>query len=245
MANDEFRLPGSSLEEIEKIIAAHARRDEPSSNAEISKLAGLAKSTISRNNKFLVTVGILEDGQKKKPTDVGQKLARALEHGRESEIQKYWRQVVTGNPFLSDQIAAVRIQKGIEADDLPDRILYNSDASKNKYTETGARAVADVLVKAGLLKAVDGAYQVARGPSPGGDKEDGAEPAPGPPTASKAEPVGTGPANDVQAGYDGRARKPFQLALNLQLQLPEFDDTSKYEDLFKALREHLLSPSDE
>jgi hypothetical protein len=30
------------------------------------------------------------------------------------------------------------------------------------------------------------------------------------------------------------------VAINLQLQLPEFEDTKKYEDLFKALREQLL-----
>lgn len=38
-----------------------------------------------------------------------------------------------------------------------------------------------------------------------------------------------------------RAREDgFSLAVNLQLQLPEFEDPSKYEDLFKALRKYLL-----
>ena len=35
-----------------------------------------------------------------------------------------------------------------------------------------------------------------------------------------------------------------QIAINIQLHLPETENAEVYEKLFKALREHLLNPSD-
>lgn len=241
MTDDDFSLPGSSLDEIEKIIEAHAQRDSPSSNADIAKLAGLDKTTVSRNNKFLVCTGVLEGGNKKTPTEVGQKLGHALHHEKEGDVRKFWQQVVTGNSFLSEQLTAVRVQKGVKSEDLASNILYNAGAKKNKHSETGSKAVADVLVRAGLLEERDGKFQVAKGPSPKPEKavpeaEPDEEPSEDVPSVEEAPPR-----QDTRRQFE----RPFQLAVNLQLQLPEFDDTSKYEELFKALREQLLAPNEE
>lgn len=206
----------------------------PASNKEIGQLAGLSKSTVSRNNKFLLSIGLIEGGQKKEATTLGKNLGRALQHGEEGDIQKYLQKAVTGSQFLSEQLTAVRVQKGVPVDDLPGKILYNSGATKNSYTETGSRAVVDLLVRAGLLEVVEGSYQVVREPE--------AEPPETPPENGGEPPVG---GEQPDAGRTPAApprNLPFQVAVNLQLQLPEFDDAKKYEELFKALRKQLLEP---
>ncbi len=232
--NNEFSLPGSSIGEIEKIIEAFSQRNGPETNAEVAKLAGINQTTVSRNNGFLVSLGLLKGGQKKEATDLGNKLGHALHHEQDEQVRNYWKEAVTSSEFLSDQVTAVRVQKGIDVDELPGSILYNSGASKNQYNETGARAVADVLVRAGLIKEANGKYEVAR-------ESETIRATEGEPTVAPDDE-----ASDEQFGRvpQQTRRRQFELAVNLQLQLPEFEDTKKYEDLFRALRQHLLEPNE-
>lgn len=82
MANNDFNLPGSSAEEIDKIIEAYAQRSQPSTNEDIAQLTGLTKETVSRNNKFLVSIGLISGGQQKRITELGEKLGKALHHAQ-------------------------------------------------------------------------------------------------------------------------------------------------------------------
>lgn len=245
MAEEEFKLPGSSLEEIEKILEAHGQRDKPASNEDIAKLAGVSTSTVSRNNRFLITVGLIKEGQKKEPTELGRDLGRALHHNQDSDIRKYWKTVVEGSSFLSEQITAVRVQKGVPVDELPDNILYNSGESKNKYTKTGARTVVDILLRAGVLEKSDNEYTVVREPDSEIEREDEESEA----AEGDKRHAAAGRSNNRVDRRGDRLRdvaeQPFQLAVNLQLQLPEFDDAKKYEELFQALRKHLLEGGEE
>lgn len=237
MKNDAFSLPASSLEEVEKIIQAHAQRNQPSNNDDIAKLAGLASSTVSRNNAFLVSIGLLREGKKKEPTELGVKLGHALHHGEEEETRRFWREAVTNNQFLSDQLAAVRVQKGVETDKLPGKILYNSGATRGKYTETGSRTVADILVRANLIEQEEGLYQVALASAANtSDTEPSV-------LSDQHQPVAPSPTSPRSLKPTGST--PVQLAVNLQIQLPEFEDASKYEELFRALRKHLIAPEEE
>ena len=249
MAQEDFKLPGSSVEEIEKIIEAYANKAGPSSNEEIAKLAGTGKTQVSRNNGFLVSTGLVVGGNQKETTDLGRKLGMALHHNQEDEVRKYWQRAVAGNAFLSEQLTAIRVQKGVKVDDLPGKILYNAEASKNKATEAGAKAVVDILEKGGLLQVEDGKYVIAKEPPPMEPQEEIVEEPRQQvqPESSDGQPASTaeeGAAVSKAATRQIRvaAEQQFSVAINLQLQLPEFEDTKKYEDLFRALREHLLEP---
>lgn len=147
MADEEFKLPGASLDELEKIVQAYSQKDGPVSNDDVAQLAGSAKGTVSRCNGFLLSVDIVQGGNKKEATELGRRLGLALHHEQEDEVQRFWKEVVVGNEFLSEQVTAVRVQKAVPKEDLPGKILYNSGGSKNKYTETGSRTVTDILVK--------------------------------------------------------------------------------------------------
>lgn len=249
MADDGFKLPGSSLEELEKVIDAYAQKQGPVTNEDLSKITGMNKADVSRNNGFLSSVELIEGGRYKSATELGKNLGRALHHQQPDEIRRYWHKTVTGNQFLSEQLTAVRVQKGVAEDVLPSKILYNAGASKNNRTKAGARAVVDILVKAGLLTLKDGKYVIAVEPlrdesaaseSVIATTSESSQPATSQPSAVvDREPTGSAATAAAVGSVHG-----FSLAVNLQLQLPEFEDPSKYEDLFKALRKYLLPQSE-
>jgi hypothetical protein len=242
MADEGFKLPGSSLAEVEKVLEAYAQKSGPATNEELGKITGMAQTDVSRNNGFLSSVGLIEGGRHKGASELGRKLGRALHHQQADEIKQYWQKTVASNPFMSEQLTAVRIQKGIDEEEFPGKILYNAGATKTKNSEAGARAVADILVKAGLLTVKDGKYIIATAPTSGPDTEAEGSAATAAPAVADAPPADTprSPAAAVAAGQG----QGFSLAVNLQLQLPEFEDPSKYEDLFKALRKYLLPQAD-
>lgn len=234
MADEGFKLPGASLEELEKIIEAFSQKNAPASNDEIAQLVGSAKSTVSRCNGFLVDIGLLQGGQKKEATELGRKLGLALHHEQAPEVRRFWTEVVMSHPFLSEQVTAVRVQKAVPKAELPSKILYNSKSKKNKYTEVGSRTVTEILLRAGLLAEDDGNIVVPKGtPAPAISPADDLDVALG--VASKVEALPQD--NGRQAQLENRG---LQLAVNLQIQIQEFEDTSKYEDLFRALRKYLI-----
>lgn len=70
MSDEGFRLPGASLDEVEKIVEAYSQKGGPASNDEIAQLVGSSSGTVSRCNGFLVAVNLVQGGQKKEATEL-------------------------------------------------------------------------------------------------------------------------------------------------------------------------------
>lgn len=123
--------------------------------------------------------------------------------------------------------------------DFSDHVLYVSGQKNNAGNRTGARCVVDVLLAAGLLQEADGKLNVA---------------------IAIQDPEISTPATIVQPLVDGQIAPTIQppvapvtaslppiatsitpqIAINIQLHLPETENAEVYEKLFKALKEHLL-----
>ena len=91
MGEDSFRLPGSSYTELVKIIRAYGQTTGPVSPDEVTHLCGIHPTQISRNNAFLVSMGVIDQGKKKSVTERGKSLALALEHEMPDEIRARFR----------------------------------------------------------------------------------------------------------------------------------------------------------
>ena len=59
-SNDKFKLPGSSLDEVFKVIQGYATIDRPASLADIAKATGMHETSISKNVGFLLSLGCLK-----------------------------------------------------------------------------------------------------------------------------------------------------------------------------------------
>lgn len=159
MASDGFNLPGSSYDELTKIIQAYKFAGDGADLAEVANLASTRRETISRSNKFLFDVGLLAGtSQNRKLTDLAIDLAQAMAHDVQPAIQQAWAAVVGESQFLSQIASAVRIRNGMDTDALHSHIAFTSGKPKSKSTATGARTVASILEAAGAIAEEDGEY---------------------------------------------------------------------------------------
>lgn len=240
----EFNLPGSSFEEVKKILKGYSHAPEQATLDQLSKLIGLHVTVISRNNKFLSDIGLVSGGMKKSATDLGRKLGRALDHNQEADAQGYWKEAVQTNEKVAGLITTVRIKGGMSEHDFSNHVLYVSGQKNNAGNKTGSRCIVDLLLAANLLQEENGKLVVSSAPANEAPRE----------STPAAPPVQAPPITDTKNGEE-RERAPStlsllpqtpgaipQVAINIQLHLPETENAEVYEKLFKALREHLLSP---
>jgi hypothetical protein len=156
VAEDGFKLPGSSYAELAKIIRAYGHAPDEATPKDVSDRAAIDPTQVSRNNGFLLSVGIIEGGNKKTLTPRGRALAKSLDFEMPDEIAGAWRAVVSENDFLRKIVSAVRIRGGMEPSALRSHVAYTAGAAKKPAAMAGAGSVIDALKVAGLLRDEDG-----------------------------------------------------------------------------------------
>ncbi|MCA1848297.1 MAG: hypothetical protein LC704_04785, partial [Actinobacteria bacterium] len=152
MAEREFRLPGSSYEELVNIIVAYGTRDEASRPGDVGKLDAVHQSSVSRNNGFLTEIGVLQGESKKLITRRGRALALALARKDRVEIRRNWRAIVATNEFLQNVVAAVKLREGMLYPTVQAYIAHAAGQPRNKPVMSGAGAIVEILKAAGLLR---------------------------------------------------------------------------------------------
>jgi hypothetical protein len=153
MSDDGFKLPISSYEELIKIIRAYGTIERELSLTDVSQTATINSTTISGNNAFLVSTGIIEGGSggKKIITKIGHSLALSLDHEMPSEIRTNWENIIKNNEFLSKIYAAIRIRKVMDRNTLISHIAYSAGQKKGKKIIAGAGSIIDILKAAELI----------------------------------------------------------------------------------------------
>ncbi|MGB3680864.1 MAG: hypothetical protein WA990_00095 [Rubrobacteraceae bacterium] len=154
MAENEFRLPGSTYEGLVNTIVAYGTRDEAAGPGDVSKLDAVHQSSVSRTNAFLTSIGILRG--EKVVTPQGRALALALEHRNQAGIKRNWREIVSTNEFLQNVVAAVKLREGMLYATVQAYIAHAAGQPRNKPVMTGAGAIIEILKVADLLKERDG-----------------------------------------------------------------------------------------
>src|SRR5919107_2424074 len=108
MVEREFRLPGSPYEELVNIIVAYGTRDEAAGTGGVGKLDSVHQSSVSRNNAFLVEIGVLQGESRKTITWRGRELAAAPARKDRTEGRNNWRAIVAASEFLQNVVSAVK-----------------------------------------------------------------------------------------------------------------------------------------
>jgi hypothetical protein len=156
MADEVFRLPKSSYDELVKIIKAYGSSDKEVSLPEVKQASGMHETIISSNNAFLSAMGIIEGGKGKKMTSKGRALAIALQHNIPEQVSVNWRDIVLSSDFLRKMVTAVSIRGGMEYSAFQSHIAYSVGEPKKSNVMAGAGAVIEILKIAGLLAEDDG-----------------------------------------------------------------------------------------
>ena len=155
-SDDRFKLPGSSLDEVFKVVQGYSDIGKSASLGDVSNRTGMHRSSISRNVRFLLFLGVLEGGQSKFPTEIGRKLGRALTYNLQDEVERVLGDIVGESDFLKSVLAAVRIRKGMDEMSLRAHIAYSAGESKTGSTTVGTGAVVELLKRSGHLKPEEG-----------------------------------------------------------------------------------------
>ncbi len=153
-----FKLPGSSYEEVVKIIKAYGmgKVGVPVSLDEIAQTISMDKTIVSRNNGFLVQMQLISEGNKKSPTDLGLELGRAYNFKKNDIVEKIWRDIIEHSEFLIRMISAIKIREGMEKGNFVNHIIYSSGNNNSNNARTGANTIIEIYKAAGLVDEVDG-----------------------------------------------------------------------------------------
>jgi hypothetical protein len=152
MAEREFRLPGSPYEELVNIIVAYGTRDDAARTGDVGKLDSVHQSSVSRNNAFLVEIGVLQGESKKMVTRRGRELAAALARKDSAEIRNNWRAIVAASEFLQNVVSAVKLREGMLYPTVQAYIAHAAGQPRNKPVMNGAGAIVEILKAAGMLR---------------------------------------------------------------------------------------------
>jgi hypothetical protein len=156
MPEETFRLPKSSYDELVKMVRAYGSSGQSANLDQVAQTAAMDTTIISRNNAFLMSVGIIEGGKAKGITGRGRALAQALQYNVAEDISSHWRDIAMSNEFLQKMVTAVSIRSGMEESALQSHIAYSAGESKSAGVMAGAGAVVQILKVAGLIKEQDG-----------------------------------------------------------------------------------------
>lgn len=159
---ETFKLPASSYEELLKLFQAYANTKEgvALSLDQINQLTGISRTTVSKNNGFMVQVGLITEGNKKAATDIGRDLGRAYASKIDYEVERIWKEITTENDFLSRMISAVRIRNGMDRTNFINHIIYSSGIKDSKEARAGAGAIVEILKSVNILNETDGKITV-------------------------------------------------------------------------------------
>lgn len=245
MADTEFKLPVSGLDQLEKIIIGYANLGDRATLDSVASTSGINKDEVTRNNGFLMSIGLIDGGKQKTATDLCETLGKAILHDQEPEVLRAYGELVQSNDVLSDTVTYVRVQKGVSRDDLAKNIAFRAKAPDNERARRGAGAVADLLIRAGVLYEDGDRIQVATTPAPAATEstpsDDGnllTEPAPLAPPPSR-----TGAPTPIPLARSTRTDSGLNITINIELEIPATDKPDVYDNLFRALREHLINPA--
>lgn len=154
---DNFKLPGSSYEEVIKIIKAYSSGKEGQAQPldAISQASGIDRTIVSRNNGFLLQMQLLMEGAKKTPTSECFSLGRAYSLNMREEVQKIWKMLIENNEFLTRMFSAVKIRNGMDKTAFINHILYSA-GSTTSASKVGANTIIELFKDAGMVMEEDG-----------------------------------------------------------------------------------------
>lgn len=155
---DTYRLPGSSYEEIVKIIRAYgsAKNGAALSLADVAQTTGMDKTIISRNNGFLIQLRLITDGNKKSATDTCINLGRAYGCGINEQIAVLWHDIVKSDEFLERMLSTIQIKGQMSKQEFANHIVFSSSNNSTPSAKTGALAIIEILKLTQLIEEKDG-----------------------------------------------------------------------------------------
>lgn len=144
---DVYKLPVSSYDELIKIIKVYGsgKVGIPVSLDDLVKSSGMSKTIISKNNGFLVQLGLVSEGNKKAPSEMCKKLANAYGMNLQEQIVNIWREIINQDEFITKMISVVGIKGKLPKNEYINHIVFSSNCGSGAGYKAGAAAIIEIL----------------------------------------------------------------------------------------------------
>lgn len=233
---DGFNLPGMPWAKLKLLLQAYGRNDKVKTRDELEKATKLSGGSISKSNGFLTEIGVISFGNTKSPTPIGQELARKLQFNNLQEVKDLLGKALSSNEPLMDAIALLELHSHVEIKEFKKHLLECSQRPITNDNKTGATCICDALLESGIIQESDGQISLGETYSEQSD----VSPAQADEQRSNEEDKGETVAAPQGGSSDLFINPNPQIAINIQLQIPEMDDPEKYDALFASMKKNLF-----
>jgi len=235
----KLELPANGYDIVEKILHAYALcGDKAVTLDEVSGRAGMHKTQVSRSNGFLVSVGIIEGGKKKKLTPQGKALALAIGNKLADDVTREWKKLLESCEGTRSIIDMIRVQGSMSKDTLLGKTASILGLVDTGTTRTGMNCLIEILQQSGLLSESDGTYSLSEAAKRADAHGEPAEQAVAPPkqtapagAASIAPPV-------VQARPLAPPNVPT-VHIDIQVHIDASASPEQIDQIFASMAKHL------
>jgi hypothetical protein len=148
----EFAMPGSSWEMLKRIIKAYyaAQENKESTVESIANLSDIDRPVISSNNKFLRSIGVVEQNQYKL-TPVGVKLAMGIARKNAAVIAGALKEIVDKTDELGRVVKTVQARDAMSEDELKVEMMLALGLTEKSPGLSRLRTLIDLLYESKIL----------------------------------------------------------------------------------------------
>ena len=99
---ETFKLPCSSYEELIKLVQAYANTKEGTALSldEITQATGVPRTIVSKNNGFMVQVGLITEGNKKQQPKRDALWDEHIPQKITDEVERIWKEIIAEVDFF-------------------------------------------------------------------------------------------------------------------------------------------------
>ena len=135
---------------------------------ELVKSSGISKFVLSKNNGFLVQIGLITKGNKKSPTDTCRKLASAYSMNIKDEVSTIWKNIFNTDDFIAKMLSFVSVKGRVPRDEFINHIdkeilllrtchiVYSADCGNSVAYKTGAATIVEMMKIAEMISENNG-----------------------------------------------------------------------------------------
>jgi hypothetical protein len=164
---ETFPLPRSGTKLLRLILIGYLHEGgndrKPASPTAVGGTVGLDSTVVSRNNAFLAAVGLIEAGEHRqwRLTEAGVEIARAYEYEAQEEVEERLNELLRANEFVRRVAAFVGGRGGVDQDVVVSHMARLAGVRKTSEFLTGARALLELMLMAGLVESDGEVIRVA------------------------------------------------------------------------------------
>jgi hypothetical protein len=168
-----MKLPVSSFKVLRIIILGYLHQGgsnrQAASLRDVEKSTGVRHTVISGNNGALADLGLIErqEGRGYRLTEPGLEVARALEFEEPELTKRALGSVLTQNREIPQALNMLRVRGEMESEAFAKHLMLTLGQERaTPTTQTGARALIDMLSEAGLVRVEGDRIFPASAPEP-------------------------------------------------------------------------------